>query len=104
MKRRRSRLTNINCRNWNNAGPSLRTAFGSRRLKELYEEQGGCTELGAASDRSLPRKIYELKNVERQIEETLQWSTSPSRALLSGAEEIAGGSRKRYAASRYFER
>ena len=94
---------------WTELGERLSAL--EKRLKELYEEQGRLQQKleTIASDRSLPRKIYELKNVERQIEETLQkWEH------LTVAQRLLEAVRKKYEAerqpetlreaSRYFER
>jgi uncharacterized protein YhaN len=88
-----------------------RLAALEKRLRELYEEQGRLQQkLDAISaDRSLPKKIYELKNVERQIEETLEkWEH------LTVAQRLLEAVRKKYEAerqpetlreaSRYFDR
>ena len=82
-----------------------------KRLKELYEEQGRLRVRleQIAADRTLPRKLFELKGVERNICETLQkWET------LTIAQRLLEMVRKKYElerqpetlreASRYFER
>lgn len=82
-----------------------------KRLKELYEEQGRLRVRleQIAADRTLPRKLYELKGVEVQITETLEkWET------LTVAQRLLEMVRKKYElerqpetlreASRYFER
>ena len=88
-----------------------RLAAIEKRLKELYEEQGRLRQKleAIAADKSLPRKIYELKNVERLIGQTLEeWQE------LTVAQRLLEAVRKKYEAerqpetlreaSRYFER
>ena len=88
-----------------------RLAALEKRLKELYEEQGRLQQKleAIAADKSLPRKIYELNNVERLIGETLEeWQE------LTVAQRLLEAVRKKYEAerqpetlreaSRYFER
>ncbi len=81
------------------------------RLKELYEEQGWLEQKleTAAADASMPRKLYDLKIVERSIGDALaRWQT------LTVASRLVELVRKKYEAerqpetlreaSRYFER
>ncbi|MCE9603368.1 MAG: AAA family ATPase [Planctomycetia bacterium] len=88
-----------------------RLAAIDKRLRELYEEQGRLRLKleQIAADKSLPRKIYELNNVERQIGQTLEeWQE------LTVAQRLLEAVRKKYEAerqpetlreaSRYFER
>jgi uncharacterized protein YhaN len=88
-----------------------RLAAVEKRLKELYEEQGRLQVRleQIAADKSLPRKLYELKSVERQIGEALEkWET------YTIAQRLLEMVRKKYElerqpetlreASRYFER
>jgi len=88
-----------------------RLAALEKRLKELYEEQGRLRQKleAIAADKSLPRKIYELNNVERLIGQTLEeWQE------LTVAQRLLEAVRKKYEAerqpetlreaSRYFDR
>jgi hypothetical protein len=81
------------------------------RLKELYAEQGRLEEklAAAAADVSLPRKLYDLRTVERSVADALErWET------LTVAQRLVEAVRKKYEAerqpetlreaSRYFER
>lgn len=81
------------------------------RLKELYAEQGRLDEKlkTAAADVSLPRKLYELRTVERTVADALgRWET------ITVAQRLVEAVRKKYEAerqpetlreaSRYFER
>lgn len=82
-----------------------------KRLKELYAEQGRLAEklAATAADKSLPRKLYDLKLVERSVGEALaRWET------LTVTQRLVEAVRKKYEAerqpetlreaSRYFER
>jgi uncharacterized protein YhaN len=82
-----------------------------KRLKELYAEQGRLAErlAATAADTSLPRKLYDLKLVERSIGDALaRWET------LTVTQRLVEAVRKKYEterqpetlreASRYFER
>jgi len=88
-----------------------RLAAIETRLKELYAERGRLEEklAAAAADVSLPRKLYDLKLVERSIGDALgRWET------LTVAQRLVELVRKKYEAerqpetlreaSRYFER
>lgn len=68
-----------------------------KRLKELYAEQGRLEEklAAAAADASLPRRLYELKTVERAVADALgRWQT------LTVTQRLVEAVRKKYEAER----